>query len=41
MYDKFLDKYNLDKQLLQTNLFGWIELIENEKLNKAIKSLKI
>lgn len=41
MYDKFLDKCNLDKQLLQTNLFGWIELIENEKLNKAIKSLKI
>ena len=41
VYDKFSDEYDLDKQLLQTNLLGWIELIENEKLHKAIKSLKI
>ncbi len=41
MYDKFLDEYDLNKQLLQTNLLGWIELIENEKLHKTIKNLKI
>lgn len=41
MYDESSNMSDVDKQLLQTNLLGWIELIENEKLHKAIKSLKI
>ncbi len=31
----------MDKQLFQTSLLGWIELIENGSLHKALKSLKI
>ena len=27
--------------MFQTSLLGWIELIENESLHKALKSLKI
>lgn len=41
MYDESSNMSDVDKQLLQINLLGWIELIENEKLHKAIKSLKI
>ena len=43
IYDRFsnLDLNDMDKQLSDTDLFSWIELIENEKLHKAIKSLNI
>ncbi len=41
IYDEFLDTSDMDKQLFQTSLLGWIELVENENLHKALKSLKI
>lgn len=43
IYDRFsnLDLNDMDKQLSDTDLFSWIELIENEKLHKAIKGLNI
>lgn len=31
----------MDKLLFKNSLLGWIELIENEKLHKAVKSLSI
>ena len=33
--------YDVDKQLFEKNLLGWIELVENKNLHKALKSLKI
>ena len=41
VYDNFLDDFDVDKQLFEKNLLGWIELVENENLHKALKSLKI
>ena len=41
MYDNFSDDFDIDKQFLEKNLLGWIELIENSDLYKAIKSLTI
>ena len=41
VYDNFLDAFAVDKQLFEKNLLGWIELVENENLHKALKSLKI
>ena len=41
MYDEFSNASDVDKLLFQTSLLGWIELIENESLHKALKSLKI
>lgn len=41
IYDAFSNEFDVDKQLFQTSLLGWIELIENESLHKALKSLKI
>ncbi len=41
MYDEFSSTSDVDKQLFQTSLLGWIELVENENLHKALKSLKI
>ena len=41
MYDESSNTSDVDKQLFQTSLLGWIELIENESLHKALKSLKI
>ena len=41
MYDEFSNTSDVDKQLFQTSLLGWIELVENENLHKALKSLKI
>ena len=41
MYDEFSSTSDVDKQLFQTSLLGWIELIENKSLHKALKSLKI
>ncbi len=29
----------MDEQATENSLFGWIELIENENLHKAVKSL--
>ncbi len=41
IYDAFSNEFDVDKQLFEKNLLGWIELIENESLHKALKSLKI
>ena len=41
LYDQFSVDENLDKHLEERNLLGWIELIENQKLYKAVKSLSI
>ena len=41
VYDNFLNDFDVDKQLFEKNLLGWIELVENENLHKALKSLKI
>ena len=41
MYDESSSASDVDKQLFQTSLLGWIELVENENLHKALKSLKI
>lgn len=41
IYDEFSSTSDVDKQLFQTSLLGWIELVENENLHKALKSLKI
>ena len=39
VYDNFSDDFDVDKQVTENSLFGWIELIENENLHKAVKSL--
>ena len=41
LYDNFSDNFDVDKQLGEQSLLGWIELIENENLHKAVKSLSI
>ena len=41
IYDAFSNEFDVDKQLFQTSLLGWIELVENENLHKALKSLSI
>lgn len=41
IYDEFSNTTDVDRQLFQTSLLGWIELVENENLHKALKSLKI
>ena len=41
LYDQFSVDENLDKHLEEQNLLGWIELIENQKLYKAVKSLSV
>ena len=41
LYDNFCDKSNVDKELMEKTLLGWIELIENQKLYKALKDLTI
>lgn len=41
LYDQFSVGENMDKHLEERNLLGWIELIENQKLYKAVKSLSI
>lgn len=41
LYDKESENIDIDKQVFEENLLGWIELIENEKLHKAIKNLSI
>ena len=41
LYDNFSDDFDVDKQSLEQSLLGWIELIENPMLHKAVKSLSI
>ena len=41
IYDKESENIDIDRQAFKENLLGWIELIENEKLHKAIKNLSI
>ena len=41
IYDKESENIDIEKQAFEENLLGWIELIENEKLHKAIKDLSI
>ena len=41
IYDKESENIDIEKQAFKENLLGWIELIENEKLHKAIKNLSI
>ena len=41
IYDKESENIDIEKQAFVENLLGWIELIENEKLHKAIKNLSI
>ena len=41
LYDQFSVGENMEKHLEERNLLGWIELIENQKLYKAVKSLSI
>lgn len=41
MYDNFSDDFDVDKQAQEQSLLGWIELIENPMLHKAVKSLSI
>ena len=41
LYDKESENIDIENQAFEKNLLGWIELIENEKLHKAIKNLSI
>lgn len=41
IYDNFSDDFDVDKQIAGQSLLGWIELIENKNLHKAVKSLPI
>ncbi|CDB24176.1 sigma-70 region 4 [Clostridium sp. CAG:557] len=41
LYDQFSVGENMDKHLEEQNLLGWIELIENQKLYEAVKSLSV
>ena len=37
----FLDNFDLEKELTDRNLLGWIDMIENQKLYDAVKSLSL
>lgn len=41
LYDNFSEDFDVDKQAQEQSLLGWIELIENPMLHKAVKSLSI
>ncbi len=41
IYNDFIDNFDLDKELADRNLLGWIDMIEDQKLHAAIKSLPI
>ena len=41
IYDKESENIDIENQAFEKNLLGWIELIENKKLHKAIKNLSI
>lgn len=37
----FIDNFDLNKELADRNLLGWIDMIEDQKLHAAVKSLPI
>ena len=39
MYEKIGDKFDVEEEMADTTLIGWIELIENEALCEAVKGL--
>lgn len=39
--NNFIDNFDLDKELASRNLLGWIDMIEDQKLHAAVKSLPI
>ena len=39
MYETLSDKFDVEEEMADATLIGWIELIENEALYKAVKSL--
>ena len=39
VYENMPDEFDLDEKISDDTLTGWIDLIENEKLHKAVKSL--
>ena len=41
VYENMPDNFDLDEKISDDTLTGWIDLIENEKLHKAVKSLPI
>lgn len=41
VYDNFSGDFDVDKQFAEKSLLGWIELIENDNLHKAVKNLSI
>lgn len=41
LYDNFSEDFDVDKQAQEQSLLGWIELIENKDLHKAIKNLSL
>lgn len=41
VYENMPDNFDLDEKISDDTLTGWIDLIENENLHKAVKSLPI
>lgn len=41
LYDNFSEDFDVDKQVAEQSLLGWTELIENENLHNAVKSLSV
>ena len=41
VYENMPDKFDLDEKISDDTLTSWIDLIENEKLHKAVKSLPV
>ena len=41
VYENMSDNFDLDEKISDDTLTGWIDLIENEKLHKAVKSLPV
>ena len=41
VYENMTNNFDLDEKISDDTLTGWIDLIENEKLHKAVKSLPI
>ena len=41
VYENMTDSLDIDEKISSDTLIGWIDLIENEKLHKAVKSLPV
>ncbi len=41
VYENMPDNFDIDEKISSDTLIGWIDLIENEKLHKAVKSLSM